>query len=150
MLHVKLHIDELIIILNCIFHNHRHGSGPCMFHSAKHTVRCTSNRANKRERAWTATKKKLNHLIIHFTVYKRTTSGACFMKLKYFHVCLLNLFFPLSSSPPSPSLFSTLLRFFRPSTSSSSLSRLSWITSKRVDRVRNILVHFLWLIVLLA
>lgn len=45
--------------------------------------------------------KKLNHLIIHFTVYKRTTSGACFSWNLNIFMCAFWTFF-FSSSPPSP------------------------------------------------
>lgn len=103
--------DELIIIPLSIANNFF----PIIVYIA--LVRCTNNIASRPNKS-REKEKKLNHLIIHFTVYKRTTSGACFswnlnifmcaFWTFFFRVLLLLLSF---SARSSCSLFSSRLSY---------------------------------------
>lgn len=92
--------DELIIIPLSIANNFF----PIIVYIA--LVRCTNNIASRPNKS-REKEKKLNHLIIHFTVYKRTTSGACFSWNLNIFMCAFWTFF--SSSPPSPLFLSSFI-----------------------------------------
>lgn len=78
--------DELIIIPLSIANNFF----PIIVYIA--LVRCTNNIASRPNKS-REKEKKLNHLIIHFTVYKRTTSGACFSWNLNIFMCAFWTFF---------------------------------------------------------